>query len=325
MSSPALIRPPRRRNGRQQACEPCRRRKVSCGHEVPICQRCKRTPTASQCVYLIAGRPAEFEPPSPPPSEQPSTALSQVDGSESHTVTAVASPSTRNYGYLGPTNFSAVFLETETNLDQERHMQSRFEMSTPYSVPTDNTTPLPGTPQTAFDVLRMIPDQKTGESLFRWHVNANDSWIRPAAEQMIGAMWQAFGPNLRQRADPSMLREMAQQLAYNSSRPLREDANPEQWLANFSGKNMRWECLGLLFTFWSFGSYKFQLQDGDGLQGLWQSGRDRRKAVHKYKECAAICIQFANASRNVNSLLLYVVYRYAVLLSNMVGDAGELY
>ena len=336
MSSTALTRPPRRRNGRQQACEPCRRRKVSCGHEVPVCQRCKRSSSANKCIYLIAGRPAEFEPPSPSPSEQPSTAFSQIEESEqagiSNTVTAVASPSSRNYGYLGPTSFSAVFLETQTNLDQDRSPRFGLDrtatsvgigVSTPNSAPLDKLTSVPDTPQTALDVLRMIPDQKTGEVLFRWHVNANASWIRPAAEQMIGTMWRTFGPNLRQHADPSMLREMALQLTYNSNRPLGEDTNPEQWMASFSGKNMRWECLALLFTFWAFGSYKFQLHDVDGLQGLWQSGRDRRKAVLKYKECAVTCIQLANTSRNANSLILYTVYRYAVLVSNIVGDARK--
>lgn len=48
----ALGAPGRGRNGRLQACEPCRKRKVSCDHGVPICRRCRARNNAGDCVYL---------------------------------------------------------------------------------------------------------------------------------------------------------------------------------------------------------------------------------------------------------------------------------
>ncbi|KAI1039662.1 hypothetical protein LB505_008338 [Fusarium chuoi] len=48
MSSPLVTR----RNGKKQACEPCRRRKVACDHGYPICRRCRKRPNgASACHY----------------------------------------------------------------------------------------------------------------------------------------------------------------------------------------------------------------------------------------------------------------------------------
>ncbi|TLS20955.1 uncharacterized protein PpBr36_10798 [Pyricularia pennisetigena] len=55
----ALTSVPRRRNGRQQACEPCRKRKLACDHSLPTCSRCRRRNAENGCVYLIAsGTPA---------------------------------------------------------------------------------------------------------------------------------------------------------------------------------------------------------------------------------------------------------------------------
>lgn len=40
-----------RRNGKQQACEPCRKLKVACDHTTPHCGRCVRKQKAAMCIY----------------------------------------------------------------------------------------------------------------------------------------------------------------------------------------------------------------------------------------------------------------------------------
>lgn len=45
---------PRRRNGKEQACEPCRKAKIACDHALPICTRCKRRKITDKCVYMSA-------------------------------------------------------------------------------------------------------------------------------------------------------------------------------------------------------------------------------------------------------------------------------
>ncbi|RFU27549.1 hypothetical protein B7463_g8789, partial [Scytalidium lignicola] len=41
----------RRRNGKQQACEPCRKGKMACDHAIPFCGRCVRRKMTSTCIY----------------------------------------------------------------------------------------------------------------------------------------------------------------------------------------------------------------------------------------------------------------------------------
>lgn len=40
-----------RRNGKRQACEPCRKGKLACDHGAPHCGRCVRRKTTAKCIY----------------------------------------------------------------------------------------------------------------------------------------------------------------------------------------------------------------------------------------------------------------------------------
>ncbi len=40
-----------RRNGKKQACEPCRKGKLACDHGAPFCGRCVRRKTTARCIY----------------------------------------------------------------------------------------------------------------------------------------------------------------------------------------------------------------------------------------------------------------------------------
>jgi len=54
-----------RRNGKRQACEPCRKGKLACDHGAPFCGRCVRRKTTSRCIYH----------PAPMTRNQPSTTI----------------------------------------------------------------------------------------------------------------------------------------------------------------------------------------------------------------------------------------------------------
>ena len=73
----------RRRNGKQQACEPCRKGKLACGHERPFCQRCVRRKITSRCEY----HPAPMTKTRPPLASPESTlhhASPNINGQPSH-------------------------------------------------------------------------------------------------------------------------------------------------------------------------------------------------------------------------------------------------
>jgi hypothetical protein len=69
-------------NHRQPACDPCRQAKLACGHERPVCARCRNREKDAACVYRTApfkriqrrrsSRSNQSLPRSPPLATQPS-------------------------------------------------------------------------------------------------------------------------------------------------------------------------------------------------------------------------------------------------------------
>jgi hypothetical protein len=43
--------PAHRRNGKAASCEPCRKAKIACDHERPVCKRCQHRGLNSSCFY----------------------------------------------------------------------------------------------------------------------------------------------------------------------------------------------------------------------------------------------------------------------------------
>ncbi|KAH3001166.1 hypothetical protein KXW60_008083, partial [Aspergillus fumigatus] len=78
-------------------------------------------------------------------------------------------------------------------------------------------------------ILQHIPGERDFSTLFSKHVNPNDGWIRLAAHHSSERMWNIFRPALIRRLTDDFLT-----LAAHIS--------------------MRWETLGILFTYWAFGA-----------------------------------------------------------------------
>lgn len=199
----------------------------------------------------------------------------------------------------------------------------------------------PRTLETCLNVLRRIPGEDVALSLFLKHANPNDGWIRLAARRLVESLYAAFGRELRSRR-PADLEDMAQAVSANTARPLAEDEQePDsgRWMASFSGRRMRWESVGVLFTYWAFAALADHTHQPELLlllhgaragagagagQGDGGEGReviDPRRVMFAYKEAAQLCMELCRGCAP-NSLLLYLAYKNAVLESVLVGDAA---
>ncbi|KND87297.1 hypothetical protein TOPH_08041, partial [Tolypocladium ophioglossoides CBS 100239] len=310
-------RAPRRRNGRHQACEPCHKRKVACDHRLPICSRCRRGGVSSSCVYLIQGRAVTAQFP-PTPASGPAAA---------HPSPRTASPETCtpqsecNLGYLGATSFSAVFQEAQIKLP-----------STDRTATLDEAESVDGlrsrlmldhkTYDTALCILRSIPGKEASYLLFKKHVNPNDGWCRLAAARLIDCLWTSFGTALDGDRRQQPLTEMALLLCRNSSKRLKEDyADPDEWFRSFSGPNMRWETLGILFTYWALGAMALpENMTKDESQRL--GGSDSEGLVRKYTANSWGCIEICRNASCANTQLLYALYKQSILESMVHGDTS---
>lgn len=87
-------------------------------------------------------------------------------------------------------------------------------------------------------------------ALFLKHTNPNDGWIREAARRMVVSTMETFRRELRSRRAAD-LEKMAHLISANTARPWTDDDEPDgaKWLASFTGPNLRWDSLGILFTY----------------------------------------------------------------------------
>lgn len=299
---------PRRRNGRPQACEPCHKRKVACDHALPVCSRCKRGRISNRCVYVVQNdTPAR----SPPRTRQ----ANRQRVSRSPTPFTPQSDGTQ--GFLGATSYTAVLQEAQSSLtptpgepsgsiDGHDGAVSRFSLD-------DRSY------DSAMRVLRNVPCEEDCRFLLKWNVNPNEGWCRTATEWLIDTLWTTFGPLLRD-GTPKALTQMALTLSRNSSRVLREDyTDPREWFTSFSGPNMRWESLGILFSSWALGAKAAP----HSYAGEQVTSEEAQKSLCKYKECSWGCIEITRNMASANTLLQHLVCRQSIVESIVTGDSSE--
>lgn len=142
-------------------------------------------------------------------------------------------------------------------------------------------------------------------------MNPNDGWIRLAAQRVIESMLLVFGRQLRSRR-PRDLEELARIFSENTAKPWNEEEpDPDAWQASFSGHNMRWECMGILFTYWALAS----------LADHPHRPEPRNSMTAVYHEAAELCIDLCRNSAP-NSLLQYLSYKVAIIESIKNGDTS---
>ena len=317
-SSPLITR----RNGKTQACEPCRRRKVACDHGYPVCRRCQRLDKAV-CYYARPGHAGIAR--SADPGQSHTSAVP-----DSHSSARIApedrlwsSPAARApTGYLGPTSYSAAYSETETNLAAQSHPvavdeaepTSREETTTPPSVAEmqhmesiDRSAN-----HLAVGVLQALPASRAAAPRYRRRMNPNDEWTRMVCERVLRSTWETFGAYLRDRRDAAKLREMGSILCINTRKPLDENQDdPGQWIGSFSGPNLRWEAVGMVFMQAAF------------TEMAVSTSAESKKRIDRWAEYGSSCITLATMGGSSGTLMLLLLYERSVLHAYLYGKSSK--
>ena len=368
MSSSAGAPLLRQRNGRPQACDQCRSRKVACDHTQPVCNRCRATGREGECTYTISSsrpvrawavgsaRPVAGERPrqslsqslsqgSPStgaaearPAAQPRASLLPTagfpDGPPSDVVTpspssedqASGPPSARpGPGFFGILSHSAVYEETKNTLSLLQGFRpclpghgdaAQAQFRDPSQVLSSPVREM------CMVVLRSIPCPPQGHISLRMSPHPYDGWARVAAQRVLAGLYERFGSHLGTNRTNAQLEEMALFLSRNTARPFNDnEPDPDRWMGQFSGQNLRWESLGLLFTFRELGGEPLSDADHDidqftcGLTKHWPEVA---------QVCLGLCVDLTRRFSDGNSLLLQLCIRRTVAESILSGDASML-
>ncbi|KAI8953894.1 hypothetical protein F4801DRAFT_64956 [Xylaria longipes] len=321
-ASPLLRRP----NGRPQACEPCRKRKVACDHTQPSCNRCKKRRQTDDCVYLASGQPrtppVARRPLPPSPVSSASSAISRpatTDASETPD-TRSTDPRQMASGYLGFTSFSAVYEETQISLSRLQGSHATPSDSGDWSQETsapDEFTLSARTRDACLFVLQNVPEPARGKICLRG--SPKEAWYYFFLERVLISFYEAFGHYFGPRRSDRSLEELAVLFSKNTIRRFSDDDDitPSQWIAQFSGRNTRWETLGLLFGFWDFSVNSITINKSRTQD---EYGRPSEVTQRCVDFCVDLCHEF---SATANSMLLFLTYRRLVIETVLHGELGR--
>jgi hypothetical protein len=90
----------------------------------------------------------------------------------------------------------------------------------------------------------------------------------------------------------------------------------------FTGSNIRFEMMGILFCFFGLGF--MSLQDWDPVfKATENDGRDRKQSAWRMKECAGVCLKMCDDSETVNYLVTALIQSLKRLETGCTGDDSK--
>ncbi|KXH44020.1 fungal specific transcription factor domain-containing protein [Colletotrichum simmondsii] len=182
--------------------------------------------------------------------------------------------------------------------------------------------------ETCLIILRHVPDRETGLKLFDSHLNPSDGWIRLAAKHMMISLYDTFPQYFPtseqgQRPDDAQLTALARTICGNTAKCVSdEESDPAKWMAQFTGTNLRWESLGVMFAYWELAARYLGPYRPD-VGSRFQCVDEGTKVVMQYRYCLGACIELTKAAGSGgNTLLLFMCSKRTIIESLFSGDAS---
>ena len=156
-------------------------------------------------------------------------------------------------------------------------------------------------------VLQAIPEQPPSED--RWSGLNCDDWVRIVGKRLVESTWVTLGSYLRNQ---SRLQWLGSMICINTRKTLTEDQeDPQSWIASFSGSNLRWEAVGIMFLYVALNEVSNTMS------------QDSRRMLEEYTEYVSSCITLANMGGSSGSLMLYLLYKRSFLHACMHGETSK--
>lgn len=231
------------------------------------------------------------------------------------------SPRTTLFRRSGPTyattSFSAVFQENQAQIGVDLLDVKDDGLNTREEVYND-----PVRMKLAIKTLQGFPTYETCERLLLSTRVLHDVWLSPTMIQhCLQSVWSTFGSSLKGPMSDRKLSNMAYELFKNGKSAAHPD-DDQPWVNWFGGLSLRWEMIGILFSF--FGLSMMCLQDWDPIFNVREERENTRKsAAHRMKQCADACLKLRNTDHPTNDIIVILFKNIGKLYSQIEGDECE--
>jgi hypothetical protein len=313
---------------------------MRCDHTLPVCHQCVRRSITERCIYVEAPqtRTKSQRSGSSTRALNPTQIAAYALTAKLNAISPAHTPPFKveeeepdepsifkpSSGFFGPTSFSAIFKENKGDLGPQ--VGSPQAQSPPQLPAEMDYIEERSSARTALGmrVLSQLPNQSTCDrllELFATH-GTDKGFHKPTLIYCMASFWTTFGEKLRQPRKSKDLREIAQLLHKNTVSVLRDTDDGDVWLAQLSGRNIRWEMLGMLIC--TLGNVLLAIPEDDAFWAA-QTGRRayRKQFALEMKECVDECVKLSNQMDNINILMISLLFKRSILESQCTGDTSK--
>ncbi|EER23198.1 hypothetical protein D8B26_001281 [Coccidioides posadasii str. Silveira] len=315
-----------RRNGKPHSCEPCRISKVKCDHTTPICQRCESRGIVSKCYYHPAPLTKRVKPSpgSEDSQERPNKRKKPARRTKSPTVASAISPTNLECGlatdqsaYLGSTSFLSVFHDTVPQLSniaiqpippelvrwQNRHLSLQSQLFRLLS---------------AFDLYdRLI------ENYYDWGLFT----IIPAPLILNSLRFTRRYMENEETSNPKQ-RNLYRRISQNTAKPLQlsTETTAEEFCHSFTGENLRWEFIGVIFAMAGLGAISGLTSPATNLAIRFDDGNELSRSSFAAQMVAASndAIEISRQHEKLNDVMIWLEYTHCVLISMVLDERSHI-
>jgi hypothetical protein len=171
--------------------------------------------------------------------------------------------------------------------------------------------------QVCQSIIRALPDlSKVKISPASFSASFTNGWVRVAATRILKTLQAKISAS---PSDEEIL-EISKMIHENTMKPISDDlSDPNEWIQQFNGPNLRWESIAVLFTFPELFAANGRTVENDP-EKMWSQLSFKQVVL----ECIDQCVNLAMYQTGGNLLLLWVCYRRTFLESITLGDAGKV-
>lgn len=233
--------------------------------------------------------------------------------------------------FHGPTSFSAIFSEHQSILEDDlmdigedvRNHPGAWHFGQPLLGRYRPNGPDARTKETLLAVWNIPALDICQTLLASFDVIRGGTMDPTMIKYCTETLYTEFGAQLSYPRSNESLLPLVETLFDNEEYPLPPSPdNGIEWLSTFTGKNIRFEMLGVLFT--SFGIAYLSLQDWDPLFSVPENcERDRKQTAWRMKECAEVCLRMCDYSDTVNVLVVSLLINLKRLETGCAGDESK--
>ncbi|RDW89942.1 transcription factor domain-containing protein [Aspergillus mulundensis] len=317
----------RRRNGQAASCEPCRKDKVRCDHELPVCGRCQKRNRANQCYYHPA--PLTGDRASPArllgtgrisrsarnPGRKASRAASPTPSSVGITIRSPGTDQSQPPGYFGPTSFVSAFAVNTESAPTPSSNDSQVSGNRHSILPSYWVSEIT-------KMLRILTEGPIIEQLVYAFYGVTQSAVLPTA--IAFSFMTEIRGYIKENETPQTLHEKTTQILESTAQRLQvpSDVKGNNFHKLFSGNQMRLEIIGIIYaiagraSFFGFLLDKFPVSTGTAYT-------DRIKFSRMMLTASETAVQVCRMLTPVSDLTTWMLYENWLLSCMFHGDSSS--